>query len=40
MIDYEKIVFCEECEKALTCEKWKANEEIDACYDGIKGGDT
>ena len=34
-----KPVWCDECEKALTCEKRK-NTEIDGCYEGIKVGDT
>ena len=40
MIDYDKVVWCDECEKAMSCEKRKVSEEIDGCYDGIKVGDT
>lgn len=40
MIDYDKVVYCDSCEKAMECEKRKVNDEIDGCYDGIKVGDT
>ena len=38
MIDYDKVVWCDECEKAMSCEKRK-NTEIDGCYNGIKVGE-
>ena len=35
-----KITYCDECEKAMDCDKWKKDERICGCYEGIKVGDT
>ena len=38
-IDYDKLVYCDECEKAMECNKWRDDERICGCYEGIKVGD-
>ena len=40
MIDYDKIVWCDECEIAWECEKRKVNDDLCGCYEGKKVGDT